>query len=64
MTRTETTLDHSQKTEKVCTSVQITTSGLQDVHCLQRIEHLQVGLLPENSEQGSCSHEQSPALQE
>ena len=27
--RTDTTLDHSQKAEKVCTSVQITTSGLQ-----------------------------------
>ena len=52
--RTDTTLDHSQKAEKVCTSVQITTSGLQVASALYATYRAFASGLCQTLRAGSC----------
>ena len=62
--RTDTTLDHSQKAEKVCTSVQITTSGLQVASALYATYRAFASGLCQTLRAGSCLHETNTNLVE
>ena len=62
--RTDTTLDHSQKAEKVCTSVQITTSGLQVASALYATHRAFASGLCQTLRAGSCLHETNTNLVE
>ena len=62
--RTDTTLDHSQMAEKVCTSVEITTSGLQVASALYATYRAFASGLCQTLRAGSCLHETNTNLVE